>query len=135
MVVVEKLPYANTSEVTKGVEEALDELRPGLAGPEDGRVDLPARELRRHVRRQPQPHPSLVGAVLLLLVLAAPVLQLAARRSPRWSRSCCRSSSPRSCSTASDQTFNAVVLAGLVMALGAVVHDAVVSVDAHGTAG
>ena len=32
LLVVEKFPGANTLEVTKGVEEALDELRPGLSG-------------------------------------------------------------------------------------------------------
>ena len=32
LVVVDKLPYANTAEVQKGVNEALDELRPGLSG-------------------------------------------------------------------------------------------------------
>ena len=32
MLIVEKLPWANTLDVTEGVEAALDELRPGLTG-------------------------------------------------------------------------------------------------------
>src|SRR5207237_1880048 len=32
VLVVEKLPGANTAEVTRGVEKALQELRPGLGG-------------------------------------------------------------------------------------------------------
>ena len=32
MLVIEKLPGANTLEVTKGVEDALDAMRPGLSG-------------------------------------------------------------------------------------------------------
>ena len=32
MLIVEKFPWANTLEVTRGVEEALDELEPGLPG-------------------------------------------------------------------------------------------------------
>ena len=32
MLIVEKFPWANTLDVTRGVEEALDELRPGLQG-------------------------------------------------------------------------------------------------------
>ena len=32
LLVVEKFPGANTLEVTKGVEDALEELRPGLTG-------------------------------------------------------------------------------------------------------
>ena len=32
MLVIEKFPNANTLEVTRGVEAALDQLQPGLAG-------------------------------------------------------------------------------------------------------
>ena len=32
MLIVEKFPWANTLDVTRGVEEALDEMRPGLPG-------------------------------------------------------------------------------------------------------
>ncbi len=32
MLIVEKLPWANTLEVTRGVEEALEQMQPGLPG-------------------------------------------------------------------------------------------------------
>ena len=125
--VVEKLPYANTSDVTKGVEAALDELRPGLSGlVMDSSTFRPATYIDHsvdHLRRW-----VVVGAVLMLLALAALFFE--------W----------RTALTAVvaialsfvvaalvlhlfGTTFNAVVFAGLVMALGAVAHDAVVSVE------
>ena len=55
LLVVEKLPGANTLDVTKGVEEALDELRPGLPGIDDRRDDLPPGDVHRDRDRQPHP--------------------------------------------------------------------------------
>ncbi len=53
MLIVEKLPWANTLEVTRGVEEALEELQPGLPGIEiDTTIFRPA-TLHRDVDRQP----------------------------------------------------------------------------------
>jgi multidrug efflux pump subunit AcrB len=43
MLIVEKLPWANTLEVTRGIEAALAELRPGLPGIEiDNTIFRPA---------------------------------------------------------------------------------------------
>ena len=53
LLVVEKFPGANTLEVTKGVEDALDKLKPGLAGHADRHVRLPAGDLHRGRDRQP----------------------------------------------------------------------------------
>ena len=53
MLVVEKFPGANTLEVTKGVEDALDKLKPGLSGHADGHVRVPAGDLHRGRDRQP----------------------------------------------------------------------------------
>ena len=47
MLIVEKLPWANTLEVTRGVEAALAELRPGLPGIEIDSSDLPAGDVHR----------------------------------------------------------------------------------------
>ena len=53
MLVVEKFPGANTREVTKGVEDALEKLKPGLAGMQtDTSVFRPA-TLHRGRDRQP----------------------------------------------------------------------------------
>ena len=53
LIVIEKFPNANTLDVTRGVEEALDKLRPGLAGIADGHVDRAAGDVHRRVDRQP----------------------------------------------------------------------------------
>ena len=50
LLVVEKFPWANTLEVTRGVEEALDALRPGLKGiTMDSQVYRPASYIERAV--------------------------------------------------------------------------------------
>ena len=127
LLVVDKLPNANTSAVTEGVEEALDGLRPGLTGLQmDTSLYRPATYVGSSVHGVTRS--VLVGAALLVLLLglvffdwrvaltalvavalsfvaAALVLQLFGR------------------------TFDLVVFTGLVMALGVVVHDAVVGVD------
>ena len=72
---VEKFPGANTLEVTEGVEDALEKLRPGLAGMQtDTSVFRPA---------------TFIEDAIDNLTLAA-----ADRRRPRW-----RWRSPRSCSS------------------------------------
>ncbi len=49
MLIVEKLPWGNTLDVTRGVEAALDELRPGLPGMEiDSEIFRPG-DLHRDV--------------------------------------------------------------------------------------
>ena len=53
MMIVEKLPWANTLDVTRGVEEAIDEMRPGLPGIEiDTTIFRPATFIET-VDRQP----------------------------------------------------------------------------------
>jgi Cu/Ag efflux pump CusA len=68
MLVVEKFPWANTLQLTRGVEEALDELRPGLPGlrmdptifQAADFIDLAIHNLARAL---------ILGAVLVLLVI------------------------------------------------------------------
>ncbi len=70
MLIVQKLPGANTLEVTKGVEEAIDEMRPGLPGIEvhDGLfrpatfIDMAIDNLMTAL---------LLGILLVVLILAA----------------------------------------------------------------
>ncbi len=47
MLIVEKLPWANTLDVTRGVEAALEELKPGLPGIAIDTDDLPPGDLHR----------------------------------------------------------------------------------------
>ena len=127
LLVVEKFPGANTLEVTQGVEDALAALGPGLAGVDiDSGLYRPATFLETAVDNLTTA--LLLGALLLLLVLGlflfnwrtalisvlAVVLSLTAALSVLYLRGV---------------TLNAIVLAGLVMALGVVVDDAVVDVE------
>jgi CzcA family heavy metal efflux pump len=127
LLVVEKFPGANTREVTAEVDEAMAGLAPGMAGVEvDSSLFRPASFLETAIGNLSTA--LLLGALLLLLVLgvflfewrsalisvSAVVLSLAAALTVLWLR---------------HATLNAIVLAGLVMALGAVVDDAVADAD------
>jgi CzcA family heavy metal efflux pump len=127
LLVIEKFPGANTLEVTKGVEEALAAMAPGLSGIEvDANLFRPATFIETAVDNLTTA--LLLGALLLLLVfglflfewrsalisIAAVVLSLLAALAVLYLR---------------DATVNAVVLAGLVAALGVIVDDAIVDVD------
>jgi CzcA family heavy metal efflux pump len=127
LLVIEKFPGANTLEVTRGVEEALAAMSPGLSGIEvDASLFRPATFIETAVDNLTTA--LLLGALLLLLVfglflfewrsalisVAAVLLSVLAALAVLYLR---------------DATVNAVVLAGLVMALGAIVDDGVVDVD------
>src|SRR5436309_1757683 len=70
LLIVEKFPWANTLQVTRGVEAALDTLRPGLPDVEiDSTIFRPATfiELSLHNLTMAM----LIGALLLIVVLVA----------------------------------------------------------------
>jgi CzcA family heavy metal efflux pump len=127
LLVIEKFPGANTLEVTQGVEEALAAMAPGMSGIEvNANLFRPATFIERAVDNLTTA--LLLGALLLVLAfglfmfewrsalvsVAAVVLSLLAALAVLYLR---------------DATVNAIVLAGLVMALGAIVDDAIVDVD------
>ena len=95
MLVVDKLPYASTDEVTKGIEDALDELRPGLdrAGRRLRRSSGPRPTSTRRSTTSPA-RSSVVGGAARCCSLFALLLQLADGARRAWSRSACRSRSP-----------------------------------------
>ena len=127
LLVVEKFPGANTLEVTRGVEETLTALSPGLSGLEmNSSIFRPADFIESSVNNLGTA--LLFGFVLLILVLGiflfewrtvlisitaillsvmAAVLVLNARGA----------------------TMNAIVLAGLFMAISILVDDAIVDVE------
>jgi Cu/Ag efflux pump CusA len=59
LVVIEKLPHADPAEVVRGVEAALDELRPGLTG-----VTIDRQSPGRAARRCGSPRPGAVDSLL-----------------------------------------------------------------------
>ena len=126
MLVIEKFPGANTLEVTRGVDEAFDALRPGLGDIEiDASVYRPATHLESSFGNLARY--MLIGGVLLLLLLGAFFFE--------W-RSALISAVviPISLIVAGlvlyfrGATVNMMVVAGLVMALAAVIDDAVVDI-------
>ena len=69
MLIVEKLPWANTLEVTRGVEEALAQLEPGLPGIEiDAEIFRPATFIEESIKNLSAA--ILFGAVLMILMLS-----------------------------------------------------------------
>lgn len=127
MLIVEKLPWANTLDVTRGVEAAIASMRPGLPGMDiDTTIFRPATFVQTAIDNLTD---SLVlGAALVVVVLA---LFLFSWRSALISLI----TIPISLTTSAlvlylrGTTLNTMVLAGFVIALGAVVDDAIVDTE------
>ncbi len=127
MFVIEKFPGANTLDVTRGIEAKLDELRPGLSGIQiNTTVFRPASFVEMAIGN---PSRALfIGFLLLALVLLAFLYS--------W-RAVLISlvSIPLSLAAAGlvldlrGATINMMVMAGLVMAVGIVVDDAIIDVE------
>ena len=70
LLVVQKFPNANTLEVTRGVEEAIDDMRPGLPGMEiDTTIFRPATFIELALDHLTKA--LLLGVLLVVLILAA----------------------------------------------------------------
>jgi Cu/Ag efflux pump CusA len=127
LLVVEKFPGASTLEVTKGVEEALDELQPGLAGVRtDTSIFRPATLIDHAIDNLTWT--LVIAAVLLALIVAAFLFQ--------WRTVfIALVTIPVSLVAAAlvldllGETFNAISFAGLAVAIAIVIDDAVVSVE------
>jgi CzcA family heavy metal efflux pump len=127
MLIVEKLPWANTLDVTRGVEQALRELQPGLAGIQvDPTIFRPASFIESSIHNLT--NALLLGCLFVVLVLAFFLFE--------W-RSALISliSIPLSLVAASfvlfvrGATINTMILAGLVIAVGVVVDDAIIDIE------
>jgi CzcA family heavy metal efflux pump len=127
MMIVEKLPWANTLDVTRGVEAAIDEMRPGLRGIDiDTTIFRPATFVELSIENLT--NSLLVGAVLVVIVLlfflyewrvaliSATIIPLSLMASLLVLN-------------LSGVTINVMTLAGLAIAIGAVVDDAIVDVE------
>ncbi|MGH8683081.1 MAG: efflux RND transporter permease subunit [Burkholderiales bacterium] len=127
MVVVEKFPSANTLEVTRGVEKALAELGRGLPGVQ---IDASAFRLASYVEDSISnlAQAMIIGAILVILVIGAFLFS--------WRSALISAVAiPLSLVAAvialqlTGATINTMILAGLVVALGVVIDDAVVDVE------
>jgi CzcA family heavy metal efflux pump len=127
MLVLEKFPGTNTLQVTRDVEKALAALRGGLPGVEmDSQIFRSASYIEAAFRNLDKAWA--IGAVLLLIVLVAGLFHARVALISLVTI-------PLSLMTAglvlylSGATVNMMVLAGLVVALGVIVADAVVDVE------
>ena len=127
MLIVEKLPWANTLDVTEGVEKAIDDMRPGLPGIEiDTTIFRPATFVEQSLENLSEA--LIIGAILVVIVLA---LFLFSWRSALISLVTIPISLTVSALILHWQgtTINTMVLAGFVIAIGAVVDDAIVDTE------
>ena len=127
MLIVEKLPWANTLDVTSGVEAALRDMQPGLPGMEiDTTIFRPATFVEDSIDNLSTT--LIQGSLLVVLVLA---LFLFSWRSALISLVTIPLSLTASLLVLywRGTTINTMVLAGLVIALGAVVDDAIVDTE------
>lgn len=127
LLIVEKQPWGNSLTVTRDVEAALDALRPGLVGLEiDSTIFRPATFIERSLDNLSQA--LIFGCVLVAIVLilflfdwrtalisivAIPLSLLAAAIILYWRGG----------------TLNVMSIAGLVIAVGVVVDDAIIDVE------
>jgi CzcA family heavy metal efflux pump len=127
LLIVEKFPSANTLEVTKGVEKALDQLKPGLGGIDiDSTIFRPATFIEVAIDNLTRA--LLIGCFLLVLVLIAFLFE--------WRTAFISLVSiPLSLMAAAivldlrGATVNTMMLAGLIIAVGVVVDDAIIDIE------
>ena len=127
LLVIEKLPGVNTLDVTRNVDEALAALQPGLPGVQfDSSIFRPASFIEMAITNLSQA--LVIGAILMMLVLGiflygwrtalislvAILTSLAAALTVLYLRGA---------------TLNSMVIAGLVVALGLIIDEAVVDVQ------
>lgn len=127
LLIVEKQPAANILEVTRKVEDALESLKPGLKDVElDPTIFRPATFIERSIDNLT--HALLTGCVLVIVVLIAFLFD--------W-RTAVISLTAIPLSLMATivvlywwgLTINTMIIAGLVIALGEVVDDAIIDVE------
>lgn len=127
MLIVQKFRGANTMEVTEGIEDAMKEMQPGLPSiAVDTTIFRPATFIEQSIDNLTKA--LLIGVLLVILIIIAflfewrtafisliaiPLSLLAAILVLDWR----------------DVTINVMVLAGLVVAIGVVVDDAIIDVE------
>jgi CzcA family heavy metal efflux pump len=127
MLIVQKFPNANTLEVTRGIEETIDDLRPGLPGMEiDTTIFRPATFIEQAMGNLM--NALLLGVLLVILILAAFLFE--------WRTAFISLIAiPLSLLAAVlvleelGAVINVMILAGLVVSVGVVVDDAIIGVE------
>ena len=127
LLIVEKQPWGNTLEITRRIDEVLAEVKPALSGVEiDTSIFRPASFIERSIANLEEA--MLVGIGLVIAVLA---LFLWSWRTALISALAIPLSIAAAILVlrALGGTLNTMILAGLVIALGEVVDDAIIDVE------
>lgn len=127
LLIIEKFPWANTVEVTRGVEEAIEAMRPGLPDIDiDTTIFRPATFVEAALDNLTSS--LLIGAGLVVVIL---LLFLWDWRIALISATIIPVTAVITLLILSfvGTTLNVMVLAGLVIAIGAVIDDAIVDVE------
>ena len=127
MMIVEKLPWANTLDVTRGVEAVLADLRPGLPGVEiDSTIFRPATFIQLSIHNLTVA--IIIGSILVIFILGAFLFE--------WRVALISVIAiPLSLVAGGlvlyymGATINTMVLAGFIVALGSLVDDAIIDVE------
>ena len=127
LLVVEKFPWANTLQVTQGVEDVLDRIKPGLPNVQvDSTIFRPATFIQTSISNLTTA--LLFGCGLVILVLIGFLFE--------WRTALISVVAiPLSLVTAGlvlhvqGSTVNTMVLAGLVISVGVVVDDAIIDIE------
>ncbi|MCW5559057.1 MAG: efflux RND transporter permease subunit, partial [Verrucomicrobiae bacterium] len=127
LLIVEKQPWGNTLEVTRKVEAALEALKPGLKEVEmDSTIFRPATFIERSLHNLTEA--LLLGCILVVVILTTFLFEW---RAALISLSAIPLSllGPGLVLHFLGATWNTMVLAGLVIAVGEVVDDAIIDVE------
>jgi CzcA family heavy metal efflux pump len=127
LLIVQKFRGANTMEVTRGIEDAIDEMRPGLRSMRiDTTIFRPATFIEQSIDNLTRA--MIIGIALVILIIAAFLFE--------WRTAFISLIAiPLSLMAAvlvfqvRDVTINVMILAGLVVAIGVVVDDAIIDVE------
>ncbi len=127
MLIVEKLPWANTLDVTRGVEQALAELEPGLDGIKvDAEIFRPATFIEASIDNLS--NAMWLGAIFMIIMLGAFLFE--------WRTALISVVAiPLSLVAAGlvlharGATINTMILAGMIIALGDIVDDAIIDIE------
>ncbi|MEO1415695.1 MAG: efflux RND transporter permease subunit [Bacteroidota bacterium] len=127
MLIVEKLPWGNTRDITKGVEEALAKIAPGMPGVKiDTEIFRPATYIDMSINNLGEA--LLIACILVVFVLYFFLFE--------WRVTLISVTAiPLSLMAGAivlylqGATINTMILAGFVIALGAVVDDAIIDVE------
>ena len=126
VLVVEKFPEADTLQVTRGVEEAIDLVRPGLSGIEFDTIFRPASFIEESIDNLTLG--LIIGAVLVVIVFGAFFFEWRAALIGAVAIAVSLVAAGLAL-YALGETINAMVVAGFVAGLGLVVCDAVDDVE------